>query len=234
MKRVLPALLALSMLATPALAQNPGQQAAPAQGDDAKNTSEASYAIGLSIGNNLKEQELDLDAQQLVQGLMDALKGAEPKLSEEQLRGAMQQFQQRQIAKMKARQDAAQAESAKFLVENAKKPGVKTTESGLQYKVLKSGDGPSPKAEDTVTVHYRGTLTDGTEFDSSYKRGQPATFPVNGVIAGWTEALQLMQVGDRWQLVIPSELAYGERGTPGGPIGPNATLVFEVELLGIK
>lgn len=234
MKRVLPALLALSMLATPALAQNPGQPAAPAQGDDAKNTSEASYAIGLSIGNNLKEQELDLDAQQLVQGLMDALKGAEPKLSEEQLRGAMQQFQQRQIAKMKARQDAAQAESAKFLVENAKKPGVKTTESGLQYKVLKSGDGPSPKAEDTVTVHYRGTLTDGTEFDSSYKRGQPATFPVNGVIAGWTEALQLMQVGDRWQLVIPSELAYGERGTPGGPIGPNATLVFEVELLGIK
>jgi FKBP-type peptidyl-prolyl cis-trans isomerase len=111
---------------------------------------------------------------------------------------------------------------------------VKSLESGLQYKVLKSGDGPSPKAEDTVTVHYRGTLTDGTEFDSSYKRGEPATFPVNGVIAGWTEALQLMKVGDRWQLVIPSELAYGERGTPGGPIGPNATLVFEVELLGIK
>jgi FKBP-type peptidyl-prolyl cis-trans isomerase FkpA len=118
-----------------------------------------------------------------------------------------------------------------FLKENAKKEGVKTTASGLQYKVLKEGEGKSPTATDTVTVHYRGTLLDGTEFDSSYKRGEPAEFPLNRVIKGWTEGVQLMKEGSKFQFFIPSGLAYGERGTPGGPIGPNETLVFEIELL---
>jgi FKBP-type peptidyl-prolyl cis-trans isomerase FkpA len=121
-----------------------------------------------------------------------------------------------------------------FLAENAKKEGVKTTASGLQYKVLKEGDGKSPQATDTVSVHYRGTLLDGTEFDSSIKRGQPAEFPLNRVIPGWTEGVQLMKVGAKYQFTIPSKLAYGERGTPGGPIPPNSTLIFEVELLAIK
>ena len=121
-----------------------------------------------------------------------------------------------------------------FLKENEKKEGVKTLPSGLQYKVLKEGEGKSPKATDTVSVHYRGTLLDGTEFDSSTKRGEPAEFPVNRVIKGWTEALQLMKEGAKWMLYIPASLAYGERGTPGGPIGPNETLIFEVELLKVK
>jgi len=121
-----------------------------------------------------------------------------------------------------------------FLEENGKKEGVHTLPDGLQYKVLKEGTGKKPQAADTVSVHYKGTLIDGTEFDSSYKRGQPAEFPVNRVIKGWTEALQLMPEGSKWMLYIPSRLAYGERGTPGGPIGPNETLIFEVELLKIK
>jgi FKBP-type peptidyl-prolyl cis-trans isomerase len=128
---------------------------------------------------------------------------------------------------------AASADGKAFLEENAAKPGVVTLDSGLQYLVLTEGDGKSPKATDTVSVHYRGTLIDGTEFDSSYKRGKPTSFPVNRVIAGWTEALQLMQVGDKWQLTIPSELAYGSR-SPGAGIPPNAVLVFEVELLSVK
>jgi len=128
---------------------------------------------------------------------------------------------------------AASPDGAAFLKTNAAKPGVVTLDSGLQYQVLKEGDGKSPKATDTVTVHYRGTLIDGTEFDSSYKRGKPTSFPVNRVIAGWTEALQLMQVGDKWQLTIPSDLAYGSR-SPGAGIPPNAVLVFEVELLSVQ
>src|SRR5438270_10025397 len=124
------------------------------------------------------------------------------------------------------------ADAEKFLADNKKKEGVKTTESGLQYKVLKEGNGAQPKSSDTVTVNYRGTLTDGTEFDSSYKRGQPATFPVSGVIKGWTEALQMMKAGSKYQLFIPASLAYGEQGRPGIP--PNATLIFEVELMDVK
>ena len=129
---------------------------------------------------------------------------------------------------------SADDKGQEFLKENAKKEGVKTLPDGLQYKVIKEGEGKSPKATDTVSVHYRGTLIDGTEFDSSYKRNEPAEFPVNGVIKGWTEALQLMKEGAKWTLYIPSNLAYGERGFPGSPIGPNATLIFEIELLKVK
>lgn len=129
---------------------------------------------------------------------------------------------------------AAPQSGEEFLKENAKKEGVKTLEGGLQYKVLKEGTGKSPAASDTVSVHYRGTLIDGTEFDSSYKRGEPASFPVNRVIKGWTMALQKMKEGSKWMLYIPADLAYGERGTPGGPIGPNQALIFEVELLKVK
>jgi FKBP-type peptidyl-prolyl cis-trans isomerase FklB len=130
--------------------------------------------------------------------------------------------------------DSPSEKGQQFLDENGKKEGVHALPDGLQYKVVKEGEGKKPKATDTVSVHYRGTLIDGTEFDSSYKRGQPAEFPVNGVIKGWTEALQLMPEGSKWMLYIPARLAYGERGTPGGPIGPNETLIFEVELLKVK
>ena len=146
-------------------------------------------------------------------------------------------FQKDMMAKQEAKAKAAAEKNSKdgeaFLAENKKKDGVKSTASGLQYKVIKAGDGVMPKGTDTVSVNYKGTLIDGTEFDSSYKRGEAATFPVSGVIKGWTEALQLMKVGSKWQLFIPSNIAYGERGA-GGEIGPNATLIFEVELLSIK
>ena len=144
-----------------------------------------------------------------------------------------QEIQNKQIAKMKEASEKNAKEGAAFLAENKNKEGVITLESGLQYKVLKSGDGPSPKETDTVVTHYRGNLINGEIFDSSYKRGQPATFPVSGVIAGWTEALQKMKVGDKWQLFIPSNLAYGENGA-GQKIGPNEVLIFELELLEIK
>tara|TARA_B110000977_G_C10868079_1_gene412406 strand:- start:336 stop:809 length:474 start_codon:yes stop_codon:yes gene_type:complete len=150
----------------------------------------------------------------------------------------MQAFQQQQMAQQEeeagkiAEQNMAKGES--FLVENGTKDGVLTTESGLQYKIITAGSGAKPEATDTVEVHYAGTLIDGTEFDSSYTRGATVSFPVNGVIPGWTEALQLMSVGSKWQLFIPSALAYGPGGTGGGPIGPNATLIFDVELVSIK
>ena len=196
-----------------------------------------SYSIGMDIGTNLKRQELDLDAGALATGLKDALSGGKTQLTPEQAREILTEFQQELRVKMEAR-TAKQAEDNKkageaFLAENKKKKGVVTLPSGLQYKVLTEGKGLKPKATDTVSTHYRGTLIDGTEFDSSYSRNEPATFPVNGVIPGWVEALQLMPVGSKWQLVIPADLAYGPRGA-GQTIGPNATLVFEVELLSIQ
>lgn len=194
-----------------------------------------SYALGTDIGNNLKRQEIDVDPKSLAAGLGDALAGKSA-LTPDQVREVMGEFRNQMMAKAQAQQaeqGKKNLEAGKaFLEANAKKDGVKTTESGLQYKVVKAGTGKSPTPTDTVTVHYHGTLPDGTVFDSSVDRGEPATFPVNGVIAGWTEALQKMKVGDKWQLVIPANLAYGER-SPGGAIGPNSTLVFDVELLGI-
>lgn len=197
----------------------------------------ASYVFGTEIGRNVKAQKLDLDLKQLSRGIEDAVAGKEPEMSEEEMQQVMASLQQivvaRQREMVKTAGDKHKKEGAQYLAANKKKEGVKTTESGLQYKVLKKGKGESPKDTDTVKTHYKGTLIDGTEFDSSYKRGEPATFPVNGVIPGWTEALQLMKVGDKWQLFIPAELAYGAQGSPP-VIPPNATLVFEIELLDIE
>jgi FKBP-type peptidyl-prolyl cis-trans isomerase FklB len=196
-----------------------------------------SYSIGLDIGSTLKKQSIDVNTDILAAGLKDALTGAKPKMTEEQIKETMTTFSKelrdkQQTAMQQATQKNA-AEGEKFLAENKTKPGVKTTASGLQYKVLKEGSGPSPKETDTVVTNYRGTLINGTEFDSSYKRNEPVTFPVSGVIKGWSEALQLMKKGSKYQLFVPAALAYGPRGA-GQDIGPNETLIFEVELLDIK
>jgi FKBP-type peptidyl-prolyl cis-trans isomerase FklB len=198
----------------------------------------ASYAIGMNLGGGLHRQNIDVDSAALVQGLKDTLSGNKTLLTEEEARAALMQLQSEMQAKMQAKQaaegEANKKEGEAFLAANKTKEGVVTLPSGLQYKILTPGTGPKPTATDSVVCNYKGTLINGTEFDSSYKRGEPATFPVTGVIKGWTEALQLMPVGSKWQLFIPSDLAYGPRGTPGGPIGPNATLIFEVELISIK
>src|SRR5438552_13432678 len=197
----------------------------------------ASYSIGADIGANFKRQELDIDTKALAAGLADALAG-KTALTDAELRETLNSFRKEMMTKMEAKQKTDGEKNVKdgeaFLAANAKKEGVKTLPSGLQYKVIKSGAGKSPKATDTVKVHYHGTLIDGTVFDSSVERKEPATFPVNGVIPGWIEGLQLMKEGDKWQLVIPSKLAYGEHGAPGGKIGPNSVLIFEVELLSIE
>jgi FKBP-type peptidyl-prolyl cis-trans isomerase FklB len=199
--------------------------------------SRISYTIGANIAKDFKAQQIDIDADVLVQGLKDGLAGKELRLTDEEMVSEIQAFQKEMQAKMVAEMEALAAKNKAageaFLAENAKKEGVKVTESGLQYKIIEEGEGPSPGPSDMATVNYRGTLIDGTQFDSSYDRGQPATFPVGGVIAGWTEALQLMKPGAKWQLVIPSNLAYGERGA-GKDIGPNSTLVFDVELLSVE
>jgi FKBP-type peptidyl-prolyl cis-trans isomerase FklB len=196
-----------------------------------------SYTIGVNIGQDFKSQKMDVDTAILLMGLQDSLTGKELRLTDEEMVSEIQTFQQEMQAKMAAEMEEmatkGQAEGEAFLAENAKQEGVVVTESGLQYKILEPGEGSSPGADDVATVHYRGTLIDGTQFDSSYDRGQPATFPVGGVIAGWTEALQLMQPGAKWQLVIPAELAYGERGA-GQDIGPGATLLFDVELISVE
>jgi FKBP-type peptidyl-prolyl cis-trans isomerase FklB len=197
----------------------------------------ASYTIGAQIGTDMKKQGVDIDPEVLAKGIKDGFRGSKMLLTEQEMKesivGLQQQMAAKQAERMRVQGDKNKQEGATFLVENAKKEGVKVTQSGLQYKAIKEGTGKMPKAEDTVTVNYAGTLIDGTEFDSSYKRGEPATFAVKGVIKGWTEALQLMKVGSKWNLYIPSHLAYGEQGA-GRVIGPNATLIFEVELLGIK
>ncbi len=191
-----------------------------------------SYSIGLNIGFNLKKQNVSINPDTFVLGLKDALAG-KPQMTDEQVKETMTAFEKEMIDKQKAAGVKNGADGEKFLAENKKKEGVKTTASGLQYKVVKEGTGAQPKEKDTVMANYRGTLIDGTEFDSSYTRGQPATFPVSGVIKGWTEALQMMKVGSKYQLFIPANLAYGERAI-GPDIGPNSTLIFEVELLDVK
>ena len=196
-----------------------------------------SYAIGMNIGQSMKKDSLDIDPAILSRAIKDALTGSKPAMTEEEARTIVTAFRTEMVKKQQAEAqkagDANKQAGEKFLAENKTKDGVVTLPSGLQYKVIKQGDGPKPTASDTVVTNYRGTLIDGKEFDSSYKRGQPATFPVGQVIKGWTEALQLMPVGSKWQLYIPSNLAYGDRGA-GGDIGPNSTLVFDIELLSIE
>ncbi|HZU29902.1 MAG TPA: FKBP-type peptidyl-prolyl cis-trans isomerase [Candidatus Angelobacter sp.] len=198
----------------------------------------ASYAIGMNWGTVLHRQGVDVDSAALIQGMKDGMTGGKTLMTEDEARAALTQLQTEMQAKQQAKAqeegEANKKQGDAFLAENKTKEGVKTLPSGLQYKILKEGTGPKPTASDTVVCNYRGTLIDGTEFDSSYKRGEPAEFGVGQVIKGWTEALQLMPVGSKWQLFIPADLAYGARGTPGGPIQPNSTLIFEVELLSIK
>lgn len=197
----------------------------------------ASYSFGVDFAKRLEQQGIDLDINALNRGIKDQASGSKLAFEEAEMNQFKAEYSQQlraELQKQQAELAAKNLEAGKqFLAENAKKDGVVTTESGLQYKVIKSGDGPSPKVDDTVTTHYRGTLIDGREFDSSYSRGQPASFPVNGVIKGWTEALQMMKVGDKWELYIPSDLAYGS-SQRSELIQPNSTLVFELELLGIK
>jgi FKBP-type peptidyl-prolyl cis-trans isomerase FklB len=192
----------------------------------------ASYSIGLNFGFNFQRQNVDLNTDAFAAGFKDAMSGRKPLMSEQEVRDTLIAFESDLQQKQTAAGKKNSADGEKFLTDNKSKEGVKATASGLQYKVVKEGSGVQPKPSDTVTVNYRGTLVDGTEFDSSYKRGQPATFPVGGVIPGWTEALQLMKVGSKYQLFIPAKLAYGEQGRPGIP--PNSLLIFEVELMDVK
>lgn len=217
------------------------EKTAPAaqQGSDqAKaDTGDFSYALGMNIANSLSQIKSDVDPDQLAQGLKDALAGKETRLTEQKaqqiLQAKAQQIQAEQLAERQKQADKNLKASNEFLAKHKQEKGVEVTDSGLQYKVLRKGDGPQPTADDTVVVDYKGTLPDGTVFDSTYARGKPATFPVNAVIPGWTEALQLMHVGSKYELVIPPKLAYGEQGA-GQRIGPNEALVFEVELKGVK
>jgi FKBP-type peptidyl-prolyl cis-trans isomerase FklB len=196
-----------------------------------------SYAMGMDLGSQLKSQSVEIDAALFARGLKEALSGTKTLLTEEEARAAIAELQKTMVAKQaaaaKAAGDKNKAEGEAFLAANKAKPGVVTLPSGLQYQVITNGTGPKPTAEQTVVCQYKGSLINGKEFDSSYKRGQPASFPVNKVIKGWTEVLQLMPVGSKWQVFVPSSLAYAERGS-APDIEPNATLIFEVELVGIK
>ena len=236
-------------------AQDAQTKPAPKSSDFPSNKEKVSYGFGMNIGgnvaHNLKSQGIDVDPAAFAKGVQDALAGTESRVSEKDLEAALKIFREEMHAKAMKRKDdkarerlktdpvfKAQAEKnaqegATLLKENKAKEGVKTTESGLQYQVLKQGTGRKPKKTDVVKTHYHGTFPNGEVFDSSVDRKQPATFSVDGVIAGWTEALQLMPVGSKWRLVLPSELAYGLSGS-GEKIGPNQVLVFEVELLGIE
>jgi FKBP-type peptidyl-prolyl cis-trans isomerase len=236
MKYATLALMGIGMAIVASIAE--GQ--APAKAEPELKTVEQkfAYSIGLDMGKRIKEAELTLDPDFIAKGIKDAFDD-KSMLDERQLREVAKAFNEmmtaKKVAAAKAKPDKNTKEGQAFLAENKTKPGVVTLPSGLQYKILKSGPatGKSPKLTDTVFANYKGTLIDGTEFDSSYKRGKPTDFPVNGVIAGWTEILQLMKVGDKWQVFIPSELAYKDQQR-GPIIGPNSTLIFEMELVDIK
>lgn len=210
-----------------------GAASAAEQSSFKDNKEKFSYALGMSLGNNLRRSGIpldEIDPNAIMEGVKEGYDSNKARLTEAEAREVILATQREARTKLAEKN---KAEGQKFLEENKQKEGVVTLPSGLQYKVLAEGSGTSPKPNDIVTVNYRGTLIDGTEFDSSYKRGQPAKFAVNGVIKGWSEALQLMKPGAKWQLFIPPELAYGERGS-GFSIGPNATLIFEVELLSVE
>jgi FKBP-type peptidyl-prolyl cis-trans isomerase FklB len=229
MKKTIAFMLMLSMAVGICLAQ---KKSAPKSEKE-----KVSYSFGVNIAKNITMQGIEVDQDFFVQGLKDALSGAKTAMTDKDMESTLMAFQQQMMTKMQAKQKVDGEKNIKegeaFLAANKKKDGVKTLASGLQYKVIKMGNGPKPTSTQTVKCNYRGTLIDGKEFDSSYKRGEPAEFPVTGVIKGWTEALQLMPVGSKWELYVPSSLAYGEGGA-GQMIGPNATLIFEVELLSIK
>jgi FKBP-type peptidyl-prolyl cis-trans isomerase len=220
---------------------NSGDSAAPAPSAPAAaqlDTTEQrlSYGIAYTLGQRMKADEVPMDVDAFAAGLRDALTGADPRLTEEEIGAEMQAYQEQAAAEQQAAQaalaEANEAAAVAFLAENAAREGVVVTDSGLQYEIIEEGDGPIPGPDDSVEVHYRGTLIDGTEFDSSYGRGETVTFGVGQVIPGWTEALQLMPMGSKWKLVIPPELGYGAGGA-GQAIGPNAALVFDVELISI-
>ena len=196
-----------------------------------------SYAIGVDVARNFQRLGLDLDLDALIKAMRDVYSGEKLLMSEEDLRTAKSVYQvelrEKQVVAVRRAAEENKIAGIAFLAENKGKEGVVTLPSGLQYKVLKAGDGKMPKASDTVECHYRGTLLDGTEFDSSYSKGQPAKLTISAIIAGWREALKLMPVGSKWQLFVPPQLAYGERGNGRG-VGPNETLVYEMELLAIK
>jgi FKBP-type peptidyl-prolyl cis-trans isomerase FklB len=196
-------------------------------------TDKISYIIGRDVAGNLMKQGIIVEAESFIQGLKEAMAGQDSSLSEAEIQQTMMALQQEMSQKQNSKGSENKKIGEDFLAQNQTKEGVKTLPSGLQYQILQEGNGKSPSKTDTVTTHYHGTLIDGTVFDSSYERGQPATFPVNGVIAGWTEALQLMQEGSKWRLFIPSNLAYGTQGA-GGSIGPNTALIFDVELISVK
>ena len=250
MKRIRITLVALSMCSAIASlagdakpSATPGDSASPpAAFKDDKD--KISYSLGVDIGRTLQKFQLDLNEAALSQGIADVLGNKQMAMNEQQVQETLQAFQQKMMQKqqeamvkkqgeMKAVAEKNKAEGKKFLADNAKKPDVKTTPSGLEYKVIKAGTGDKPKDSDTVETNYRGTTIDGKEFDSSAKHGSTATFPVNGVIKGWSEALKMMPVGSKWELYVPSELAYGDEGA-GEDIAPGSTLVFDVELLSIK
>ena len=223
--------IALAVAYPIAAAEEAAKKPAPAAAPGLKTDKQKfSYTAGQQVGQNVKRQNIDFDAKAFALGVQDALSNAKPKLSPEQMRAAVEGFQKKEMAKREAvakkNQDAGQA----FLEANKKKEGVTALPSGIQYKVLQDGNGKQPTATDTVSVHYRGTLTDGTEFDSSYARNEPAIFQVSQVIKGWQEVVPLMKEGAKWQVVIPSELAYGPQGA-GNAIGPNQTLMFDIELV---
>jgi FKBP-type peptidyl-prolyl cis-trans isomerase FklB len=240
-KKIYLSTLAASLVAFSILGCNGGNEASKAAEPATKalttQEEKLGYAIGLQIGTQLRSTKDDINSDALILGLKDALEEKSPKLSEQEMQDAKTAFQQKVQAR--AAKDMAllleknKKEGEAFLAENKTKEGVITLPSGLQYKVLKAGTGATPKATDIVVTHYRGTLIDGKVFDSSIDRGEPAEFPVNAVIKGWSEALQHMKVGAKWQLFVPAELAYGERGA-GQVIAPNSTLIFDIELLKIK
>jgi len=223
-------ILTIAMMVMPAIAWAQDAPALKTEKD------KLSYAMGMDLGAQLKARTVDIDPAIFARGLKDALSGAKTVLTEDEARALIAELQKAQLARQaalaKAVGDRNKTEGDAFLAANKAKPGVVALPSGLQYKVLTPGTGKTPLATDTVVCQYRGTLINGTEFDSSYKSGQPATFPLNKVIKGWTEVLQLMPAGSKWQVFIPPTLAYGERGS--GVIGPNATLIFEIELVAIK
>lgn len=212
------------------------QPAAPQAGKPESVQDRAAYVIGYNLGRQLKQNDIAANTDLIVKGLRDGLGGAAGLLTEEEMQAAMQAFQQQVMTQQQEKQKVVgeknKTEGEAFLAKNKERQGVKTTASGLQYEVLKEGTGAQPKATDTVTVHYKGTLMDGTPFDSSYDRGEPATFVLNQVIPGWTEGVQLMKAGGKYKFYIPAALGYGDRGA-GGIIGPNAPLVFEVELISV-